>query len=70
MHIGMLKNGMVRAEIFLPPRAQAQALGLKYRRLKHCLLLAERKAAETLVEARHLAAGVEHLATATGPRRV
>ena len=34
------------------------------------LLLAEREAAEALVEARDLAAGVEHLAAAAGPRRV
>jgi len=33
-------------------------------------LFAEGKTAETLVEARHLAARVEHLATSTGPGRV
>jgi hypothetical protein len=36
----------------------------------HCLLLAERKTAETLVEARNLAARVEHPLRAAGPGRV
>src|SRR3546814_5294448 len=54
----MLQQLVVWPEVFLPPRPEDETLGLQGRsRANHRLLLAERKSAEALVEARDLEIG-------------
>src|SRR5690348_7040100 len=66
----MADDRVVRPKVVLTPRAQDQTLRLDPRRFAdQALLLAERKAAEALVEPRDLAA-FGHLAGAAGPRGV
>src|SRR6476646_61906 len=74
-HDRIRQDRRVGFEIVLTEAAQPQSLGLQewsrgQRREAHVLLFAEGKTAEALVEARYLAAGVEQLLVAAGPRRV